>query len=417
MATESITTLETPAKFSGYQKVVMLILGLLQFTIILDFMIIAPIGDVLMKTLDITTEQFGLVVSSYAFSAAISGIVVAGFTDKYDRKKVLLLFFFGFLIGTLFCGLSTTYTQLLASRIITGIFAGVTSSAVLTIVSDVFAPQMRGRAMSGVQMGFAVSQILGIPLGIFIANKLGWNSTFIFIVLLSALILIAIFAVFKPITEHLQRQSDKNPFLHLWHTLTNKQYQIGFMAITFLAIGGFMLMPFSAVFLINNVHITHDQLPIVFLCTGLSSLIVMPIIGKLSDKYDRFYLFAIGSAIASVMVFIYTHLPATPLWIVIAVNMLLFAAIMCRMSPAMALNSMVPKPEDRGAYMSVSSSLQQTAGGLSSVAAGFIVYQASETSPLEHFDILGYLAITIFILCVYLIRRVSISLKQRSTLS
>jgi MFS family permease len=140
----------------------------------------------------------------------------------------------------------------------------------------------------------------------------------------------------------------------------------------------------------------------------------MPIIGKLSDKYDRYYLFMIGSLIAAVMVFIYTHLTATPLWLVIVVNMLLFAAIMCRMSPAMALNSMVPKPEDRGAYISVSSSLQQTAGGLSSVSAGFIVYQASETSPLEHFDILGYLAIAIFILCIYLIRRVSISLKQRA---
>lgn len=408
------SALSASSSFSPYQKVVLLILGLLQFTIILDFMIIAPIGDMLMKTLDITTEQFGLVVSSYAFSAAISGIVVAGFTDKYDRKKVLLVFLFGFLVGTLFCGLATTYTQLLTSRIITGIFAGVTSSAVLTIVADIFAPQMRGRAMSGVQMGFAVSQILGIPLGIFIANKLGWNMTFIFIVALTIAILAAIFFLFKPVTEHLKKQSDKNPFLHLWHTVTNKQYQVGFMAITFLAIGGFLLMPFSAVFLINNVHITHDQLPIVFLCTGLSSLIVMPIIGKLSDKYDRYKLFVVGSLIASVMVFIYTHLTASPLWLVIAVNMLLFAAIMCRMSPAMALNSMVPKPEDRGAYMSVSSSLQQTAGGLSSVCAGFIVYQASETSPLQHFDILGYIAIAIFLLCVYLIRRVSISLKQRT---
>jgi len=413
MATELTPNQSSPANFSAYQKIVLFILALLQFTVILDFMIIAPIGDMLMKTLDITTEQFGLVVSSYAFSAAISGIVVAGFTDKYDRKKVLLVFFFGFLIGTLFCGLSTSYIQLLTSRIITGIFAGVTSSAVLTIVSDIFAPQMRGRAMSGVQMGFAVSQILGIPLGIFIANKLGWNATFIFIVVLTALILAAIFLIFKPITGHLQKQTDKNPFLHLWHTLTNKQYQVGFMAITFLAIGGFMLMPFSAVFLINNVHISHEQLPIVFLFTGLSSLIVMPLVGKLSDKYDRYYLFVVGSTVAAIMVFIYTHLTATPLWLVIVVNMLLFAAIMCRMSPAMALNSMVPKPEDRGAYMSVSSSLQQTAGGLSSVTAGFIVYQASETSPLEHFDILGYLAIAIFALCVFLIRRVSISLKQR----
>lgn len=406
-------TQELNTRFSGYQKVVMLILALLQFTIILDFMIIAPIGDALMKTLNIGTEQFGLVVSSYAFSAAISGILVAGFTDKYDRKKVLLFFFSGFILGTLFCTLSDTYIEILLSRIITGIFAGVTSSAVLTIVTDVYAPQMRGRAMSGVQMGFAVSQILGIPMGIFIANKLGWNSTFGFIVLFSVLLFAAILIVLKPITGHLQLQSDKNAFLHLWHTLTNKQYQIGFMAVTFLTIGGFMLMPFSAVFLINNVHITNEQLPIVFLCTGLSSLIVMPVIGKLSDTFDRFRIFMFGSLAAAVMVFIYTHLSTTPLWLVIAINMLLFAGIMSRMSPAMALNTMVSKPEDRGAYMSISASLQQTAGGLSSVMAGLIVYQSSKTSPLENFDILGYAAIAMFMLCIYLVRRVSISLKQR----
>jgi predicted MFS family arabinose efflux permease len=407
-------TQELNTKFSSYQKVVMLILALLQFAIILDFMIIAPIGDALMKTLDIGTKEFGVVVSSYAFSAAISGILVAGLTDKYDLKKVLLFFFFGFIVGTLFCALSSTYIEILLSRIITGIFAGITSSAVLTIVTDIYAPQMRGRAMSGVQMGFAASQILGVPLGIFIANKLGWNSTFTFIVVFSILLLITIFVVMKPITGHLQHQSDKNAFLHLWHTLTNKQYQIGFMAVTFLTIGGFMLMPFSAVFLINNVHITAEQLPIVFLCTGLSSLIVMPVIGKLCDQFDRYKIFMIGSLAASVMVFIYTHLSTTPLWLVITINMLLFAGIMSRMSPAMALNTMVPKPEDRGAYMSISASLQQTAGGISSVIAGFIVFQASETSPLEHFDILGYASITVFIVCIFLVRRVSISLKQRT---
>ena len=404
---------ELNTNFTPYQKMVLLILALLQFTVILDFMIIAPIGDVLMKTLNINTQQFGLVVSSYAFSAAISGILVAGFTDKYDRKKLLLLFFCGFIVGTLFCALSSTYTQILLSRIVTGIFAGVTSSAIATIVSDLFAAKMRGRAMSGVQMGFAVSQILGVPAGIFITNKLGWNSTFMSIVLLAMLIFAAILFVFKPINEHLHNQRDKNPFLHLWHTVNNRQYQTGFMAVTFLTIGGFMVMPFSAIFLINNVHVTNEQLPFVFLCTGLSSLLLMPIIGKLSDKFDRYRIFVFGSVAATVMVILYTHLSVTPLWLVIIINMLVFAAIMCRMSPAMALNTMVPKLEDRGAYMSVSASLQQTAGGLGSVIAGMIVYQSSKTSPLENFDILGYVVVAVFILCAYLVRRVSLSLKKQ----
>jgi predicted MFS family arabinose efflux permease len=351
-------------------------------------------------------------VSSYAFSAAVSGIVVAGFADKYDRKKLLLIFFFGFIVGTLLCGLSSTYIEILLSRIVTGIFAGVTSSAILTIISDLFPANTRGRAMSGVQMGFAVSQILGVPLGIVIANKFGWNATFIAIVFVAVAIFAVIFFVFKPINAHLQSQREKNPFLHLGHTVSNRQYQIGFLAIMFLSIGGYMLLPFSSVFLINNVHITYDQLPLVFLCTGLSSLIVMPIIGKLSDKFDRYRIFLVGSVAAILMVTIYTHLSVTPLWLLIVINMAVFAAVMCRMSPAMALNSIVPRQEDRGAYMSVSSSLQQMAGGVGSALAGFIVVQASKDAPLQHFDVLGYVLIAVFILCIYLVGRMNLGIQK-----
>ncbi len=407
-------TQELTASFTLYQKMVMLVLALLQFVVILDFMIIAPIGDVLMKTLNISTEQFGLVVSSYAFSAAISGVAVAGFADRYDRKKMLLVFVLGFVAGTLFCGLSNTYVELLASRIITGIFAGVTSSTLLAIIADVFAAKMRGRVMGIVQMGFGLSQVLGIPLGIFIAARFNWHSTFMFIVVLAALILLAIAFVFKPINEHLKNQRDKNAFVHLWHTVKNKQYQTGFMATAFLTIDVFMLMPFSSIFLVNNVHITNEQLSIVFLCTGLSSLVMMPLIGKLSDKVDRFRIFMFASVASAVMVVLYTHLSVMPLWFVVIFNMVLFATIMSRMSPAMALNSMVAKPEDRGAYMSISASLQQTAGGLSSVLAGVIVHQSSETSPIEHYDVLGYIAVAVFLFCVYLVRRVDLSLKQRA---
>src|SRR6187402_1379641 len=202
-------TQELNTSFTLYQKLVILVLALLQFVVILDFMIIAPIGDMLMKTLNISTEQFGLVVSSYAFSAAISGIAIAGFADRYDRKKMLLVFVLGFMVGTFFCGLANTYIELLASRIVTGIFAGVTSSTLLAIVADVFAAKLRGRVMGMVQMGFGLSQVLGIPLGIFIATRFNWHSTFMFIVAFTALILIAIAYGFKPINEHLQHQHDK----------------------------------------------------------------------------------------------------------------------------------------------------------------------------------------------------------------
>lgn len=410
------TAINTPAtnSFSTYQKQVLLLMALVQFCIILDFMIISPIGDILMKSLSINTAQFGIVVSSYAFSAAIASILTAGFADRFDRKKLLIVFYCGFILGTLACGLSTSYEQVVASRIITGMFAGVSSAVLLTMVIDLFLPQQRGRAMGMIQLGFGMSQVLGVPLGLFIADKLGWQFTFFSIVLLAASILVALALLLNPVNEHLQHQVERNPFLHFWKTISNRDYQIGFSAVTLISIGGFMIMPFTAVFLVNNVHVSTSDLPIIFLSSGIVALIVMPLMGKLSDQYDRYTLFVIGSLAGIVMITIYTHMSVTPLWLVIIINMLMMACVMCRMSPAMALNSMVPKPEDRGAYMGLSSALQQTAGGMGAVLAGMIIYQADNHSPLMHFDWLGYIIALIFTACIFLVYQVKKLLLSRT---
>jgi predicted MFS family arabinose efflux permease len=370
-------------------------------------MIISPLGDVLMKTLHISTSQFGFIVSSYAFSAGASGILAAGFADKFDRKKILLFFYAGFILGTLMCGIANNYYTLLFARIITGLFGGVIGSISLAIVADLFAINQRGRVMGMVQMAFAGSQIIGIPAGIFVANHYGWHATFLMIVIITILIFLAIALKLSPITEHLKIKSDKNPFLHLWHTLTNPRHQTGFLATAFLAIGGFMLMPFSSSFLVNNVHISQKQLPLVFMFTGISSIIIMPLIGKLSDKFNKFILFAIGSVIAVLMVVIYTNMHIVPLWQVIVVNMLLFMGIMSRIIPATTLNTSIPEMQNRGAFMSITSSLQQIAGGLSAILAGFIVHQQSTTTPLEHFDTLGYLVAILILVSIWFVYRVN----------
>src|SRR6185312_13476974 len=124
--------------FTGYQKFVIAVLAFLQFTIILDFMIISPLGAMLMPTLHISPQQFGFAVSSYAFSAGASGLLAAGFADRFDRKRLLLFFYAGFVLGTLLCALATTFPLLLAARIVTGLFGGVIGSVVLAITTDLF---------------------------------------------------------------------------------------------------------------------------------------------------------------------------------------------------------------------------------------------------------------------------------------
>jgi predicted MFS family arabinose efflux permease len=402
--------------FSNYQKLVIAILALLQFTIVLDFMILAPLGDFLMKSLSIGPKGFGLVVSSYAFSAGASGILAAGFADKFDRKKLFLFFYFGFIVGTLCCALATSFWMLLGARIVTGLFGGVIGAITMTIMADIFAVNQRGRVMGFVQMAFSGSQILGIPIGLYLANAWGWHSTFLMIVALASCIAIVIVLKIKPIDKHLALQSDKNAFLHLWHAISNPSYQTGFIATAFLSVGGFMLMPFSSSYLINNIRITAEQLPLIFMFTGMSSIIVMPLIGKLSDKVDKFLIFTGGCIIAIVMILIYTNLVPVPLWQVVVINMIMFMGIMSRIIPATTLTMSIPDMKDRGAFMSVNSSLQQMAGGIAALFAGVIVTQKDKTSPLEHYGILGIVVSVVIVISIFLIYRVSIMVKKKQAI-
>ncbi|PBQ34930.1 MFS transporter [Sphingobacteriaceae bacterium] len=400
-------------KFTSYQVFVLVILALIQFTIILDFMILSPLGDILMKTLKITDAQFGSVVSAYALSAGVSGLIAAGFADKFDRKKLLLFFYIGFIAGTFFCGLAYNYETLLLARILTGVFGGVVGSIGMAIITDVFVINQRGRVMGFVQMGFAASQVLGVPIGLKLATHWGWQSTFFMVVALAFVIGAAVVAKLKPINEHLKIQQDKNAFEHLWHTVRKRDYRIGFLATALLSMGGFMIMPFSTAFLVNNIHIAQDDLPMIFLYTGIASIIIMPLIGRLSDSIDKFKLFSIGTLVAAIMVLVYTNLAPVPLWTVILVNVIMFMGIMGRMVPSVALNSAIPEMYDRGAYMSINSSLQQMAGGFGAIIAGFVVLRPSPISPLQNFDILGYMMVGVFLLCMVFVYRVSQMIKAR----
>ncbi len=402
-------------KFTSYQIIVIALLALTQFTVVLDFMVMSPLGDILMKSMNISTSQFGFAVSSYAISAGIASFLTAGFADKYDRKKLLLFFYIGFIIGTLFCGLTTNYSMLIAARIFTGLFGGVIGSISMAIVADLFDLKHRGRVMGFMQMGFGASQVLGIPISLFMANQWGWQSPFLMIVVLALCIWIIILIKLQPITRHLELKIEQNPFKHLWHTLKQKNYRIGFMSTAMLSIGGFMMMPWGSAFAINNLHVTIEQLPILFMVAGISTLIIMPLIGKLSDKMGKLTLFAIASVWLMVVVLVYTNLSTVPFLVTMLVNVAMMIGIMSRMIPAMALTASLPKPHDRGAFMSINSSLQQMAGGIAAGIGGMIVVQKTKTSPLEHYDTLGYVIAGILIVCIFMVYRVNKIIKNQTT--
>ena len=403
-------------KFTPYQILVIFLLAITQFTVVLDFMVMSPMGDMLMKSMNLKTSQFGMAVSAYAFSAGISGLLTAGFADKFDRKKLLLFFYIGFIIGTLFCGVAHNYVMLIAARIITGLFGGVIGSISMAIVADLFPIQKRGRVMGFMQMGFGASQVLGIPISLYLANAWGWQTPFQMIVVLASTVWLIVLVKMKPVTKHLTEKTEKSALMHLIHTISQKHYRIGFLSTAVLSIGGFMMMPWSSAFAINNLKITQQQLPIVFMVSGVSSLIIMPVMGKLSDTVDKFKIFFFASLMMITMVLIYTNLTPIPFGFILLFNILFMISMMSRMVPAMALTSGLPKMQDRGAFMSINSSLQQIAGGVAAIVGGLIVVQKNKYSPLEHYNILGILISLLSTLSILLVYRVSKMVKQRKAM-
>jgi predicted MFS family arabinose efflux permease len=383
----------TPAAtFTSYQKFVAAMLAFLQFTIVLDFMMLAPLGALVMPALKITTTQFGVVVSTYAFSAGLSGLLTAGFADRFDRKKLLIFFYSGFLAGTILCGIASSYPMLLVARMVTGLFAGVVGSVSFAIVTDLFPMQMRGRVMGIIQTAFAASTVMGIPIALFLSNHWGWNAPFFMVVAVGAAVGGLIQTKLLPVNEHLKHHPDRSPLHHLLQTITNGRYVQGFLTTGLLSVGGFMLMPFISIFSVHNIGIPLEKLPLVYMITGAFNIVAGPLIGRASDAYGKFIVFAFGCVLTVVMVLIYTHMHTSPLWMLCVVMVLLQIGIFSRIISASALMSALPAPADRGSYMSVSSSLQQVAGGVASVIAGFIVVEVP-SGELLHFDVLGYVLV------------------------
>jgi len=399
--------------FSGYQKLVVAMLALLQFSIILDFMIMAPLGAIIMPALAISPKQFGLVVSAYAFAAGIAGLVTAGFADRFDRKKLLLFFYVGFLLGTLWCGMAQTFESLLAARIVTGLFGGVIGSVVMAIVTDLFPITMRGRVMGMIQTAFAASQVLGLPAALFLSNHWSWHMPFLGMAAFGLLVGLFVLAKMQAVDGHLSAPQEHSPFMHLFHTLTNPRHIAAFVAIGFLTTGGFMLMPFSSAYTVNNLEISLANLPTIYLVTGICTIFIGPMIGKASDAFGKFGVYLFGTTLSIIMVLIYTHLSPVSLAVLIVVNTVMFIGIFSRMIPFQALSSPIPAPTHRGSFNAISSAVQQLSGGIASVVAGHIV-TATDSGKLEHMDMIGYVVVTMSLLASFLVWNINSRLNREA---
>jgi predicted MFS family arabinose efflux permease len=375
--------------FSKYQAFVIILLVFLNFIVFLDFVILTPLGPLILRQLSITTAQYAWVVSVYAFCAGISGFLAAGFADKFDRKKILVFSLAGFIIGTLMCAIAPDYNFLLIGRVVTGSFGGILSGIGPAIITDLFKMEIRGRVIGYVQMAPGLSQVSGIPLALLISNHFGWHAAFWIIVITGILLGIAVVFWMRPVTDHLKREITHNAFFHLIQTISKPNYLLAYASSMILMLAVWMILPFNAAFITNNAAISMSQLTILYLVSGVATFISAPIIGKLCDRFGKFNVLLTGSAISLLIIPYYTSLGPTALWLMIILNIIFFVAILSRMISVSSLITGVPEPQDRGAFMSINGSIQQIAGGMAAGAAGLIVVQSSGGSIL-HYNILGF---------------------------
>jgi len=403
---------QSPDRFTPYQRFVVASLAFLQFAVILDFMIVAPLGALVMPALDISPRDFGLIVSAYAFSAGASGLLVAGFADRYDRKKLLLFFYTGFVLGTLWCGLAQSFHALLAARIVTGIFGGVIGSVVMAIATDLFQPGQRGRVVGFLQTAFAASQILGLPAGIYLSNRWSWHAPFLVMVGFGIAGGLVVAWKLQPVVAHLAAPQERSPWMHLYDTIREPRHWSAFATMMLLATGGFMLMPFGSAYLVNNLGIPLTSLPTIYLVTGVFTIFIGPLVGKLADRQGKYPVFLGGSILSILMVLIYVHLPPVPLAVVIVVNVVLFAGIFSRIIPFQAMATSVPETTKRGSFNALGAAIQQVSGGIASVIAGHIVTMSSD-GKLERFPVVGYVVVGATLTAMFTTLKVKQGIERR----
>ncbi len=377
---------------------IIVLLAAINFTHILDFMIMMPLGNYLMPFFDITPREFSFLVGAYPITAFVSGFAAAFFVDRHDRKKVLVFAYIGFLIGTLACGTSSTYGLLLASRILTGLFGGLIGAQVLSIVADLFGYERRGAAMGAVMSSFAIASTIGVPLALYLANIFSWHAPFIFVVAIGMAIVLLVIKFIPTMDGHIrEKDGTRHRFHVLLSVVRSREQSLALVFSALVMMGHFLIIPFINPYLEFNKHYSRDITPIIYFVGGIASFCAALILGKMSDKVGKLTVFSWSVLFSFAMVWIITNLPVLPFSIVILFFAFWFIVATGRAVTAQAMISNVVSQEQRGSFMTFNSSVQQLGTGIASLLAGFIVTKDS-TGKLYRYEWVGYISIVVLLL-------------------
>ena len=385
------------------ERLILLILAAVQFITIVDFMIVMPLGPQLMRTLEIGPMSFGLVVSSYTFAAGVAGLIASATVDRFSRRSAFLFLYSGFLLGTLFCGLAFSYSTLILARVVAGAFGGIVGGISMAIIGDVFPDSRRGRATGAMMTGFAIASVVGVPMGLLIGTNFGWQMSFIALAALGLPVLALAWRALPILNDH-SSNSRLSSLNSLRATFVNANHLNAFALIIALTMSGFLVFPFLSVYMVGNVGMTEQQLPLVYIAGGVLTLIASPIVGRYADQLGKLRVFRAIAPVSALMLLLITQLPAGAIVAAIAVFGMLMVCNVGRMIPAMALVTGSVLPENRGAFLSANSSIQHIAGGFAAYIGGVIVVQTAD-DRLHHFGKVGALAAGFSLLSLWLAGR------------
>jgi predicted MFS family arabinose efflux permease len=346
-----------------------------------------PLGPRFLEVFAITPAQFAWMVSSYTYSAGISGLVAAWFLDRFDRKRALLWLYVGFGIGTLACALAPNYEFLMAARFVAGGFGGVTSAVILAVIGDAIPPQRRGQAMGTLFSSFSLASIAGVPAGLFLANHLGWHAPFFLLAALSVAITIMAAKVLPSMRDHMARERGR-PWADMMIVLGRGNHWLAFGLTIVMTMAGFMIIPYLSPSLVANVGVSNDHLPLIYLFGGGATFFSMRYIGRISDRLGLLRVFTWVSVTAIFPILIISHLPHVPLWMALVFTTCFMVFTSGRFIPGMAMVTNSVEARYRGSFMSLNSALQQFASGFASLLAGAIISSGPD-GRLEHYGAVG----------------------------
>lgn len=382
----------------------LLTLAGIQFAHILDFMVMMPLGPILMRELAINTHQFGLLVSAYSLSAAFSGLAAATVIDRFERKRLLLVMFVLFGIATLACGLAPGYASLLVARSLAGAFGGVLGAMVQTMVGDAIPFERRGRASGVIMSAFSLSTIAGVPFSLLLANRYGWRQPFIFIAFMVAVLLLIGWKYLPTLRGHLRNASTSeteraHPFSAMLAVVRDANHLRALLFMALVMFSGFTVIPYFTIYVTANVGISQQDIPLIYLVGGSASFLTARLIGRLSDYWGKvrtYRLMAFGSILP---LFIQTHLVPVPLWLMIVCSTLFFILVPGRMVPVTAIVTSAVQPRLRGTFLSMNSSVQSLSSGTASWLGGAMIAMSAD-GKIVGYGTVGFLAIAMTLVAI-----------------